>query len=105
MVVFRPKEVLSTPVTACVLALTVVQFGSFMYLYGPKFLSVDLAATKRFTVAERVRASLQAEFLNAFNHPNFILGGLPNINSTSFGQQTNTANAPRQAQLRLQFDF
>jgi carboxypeptidase family protein len=85
------------------------EFGEYIYLYGPKFVSADFAATKRFTITERVKAAFQAEFLNAFNHPNFVLTGFGNVNlsvnNTTFGQQTRTAQAPRQIQFRLQFEF
>jgi hypothetical protein len=85
------------------------EFGEYIYLYGPKFVSADFAATKRFTITERVKAAFQAEFLNAFNHPSFVLTGFGNVNlsvtSATFGQQTRTAHAPRQIQFRLQFEF
>lgn len=85
------------------------EFGQYIYLYGPKFVSADLAVTKRFVVKERVKAAFQTEFLNAFNHPNFVLTGFGNVNlnvtSATFGQQTRTASAPRQVQFRLQIEF
>lgn len=41
------------------------------YFYGPHFINDDLAITKTIPIRENIRFSLQSEFLNAFNHPNF----------------------------------
>ncbi|HTU34827.1 MAG TPA: carboxypeptidase-like regulatory domain-containing protein [Candidatus Acidoferrum sp.] len=41
------------------------------YFYGPHFINDDIAVTKTIPIRENLRFSLQSEFLNAFNHPNF----------------------------------
>jgi hypothetical protein len=69
-----------------------------VYLYGPRFVNDDLSLTKRISITERIRFSLQMEALNAFNHPqfqpgsghgcNFVCGaggGFPVVQSSGFG--------------------
>jgi hypothetical protein len=75
------------------------QFGQFLYVYGPKWFSLDMAFKKDVPIREHLRFTLQGEFLNILNHPVF---GTPNlaIDSTGFGQISNTAVAPRNIQLR-----
>jgi hypothetical protein len=60
----------------------------------------DLSVFKEFRATERLRAQFRAEFLNAFNTPQF---GSPNtsVTSSSFGVITSQANAPRQIQFGL----
>ena len=43
--------------------------------------NVDLSAVKRFSLTERFSFQLQAQLLNAFNHPQFTPGSLNQINS------------------------
>ena len=45
-----------------------------IWLYGPRYVNDDLSLTKRIPITERVSFSLQAEALNAFNHPSFQVG-------------------------------
>jgi hypothetical protein len=72
--------------------------GQLVYLYGPHYINDDLAISKTIAIRENVRFSLQAEMLNAFNHPNFqpgtgtgcvyycyANGFSPGVNSSSFG--------------------
>ncbi len=67
----------------------------YFYLYGPHFIRFDLTASKKTTIAERVNLELRAEFLDAFNNVNFIVGSPTsttnsiNITATSFGRLTN----------------
>jgi hypothetical protein len=70
---------------------------SNLILYGPNFARFDLSAIKKFRLTERVNFELRAEFLNAFNNINFLIGSaasdLTNIGgfgNATFGQ---TANA------------
>lgn len=48
--------------------------GQRVWLYGPHNTFDDMAITKSIPITERVRFSLQAEMLNAFNHPVFSQG-------------------------------
>jgi len=60
----------------------------------------DLSLFKDFQIVERVRLQLRAEALNAFNTVRFS-GPNTSVTSSSFGQITTQANAPRQMQLGL----
>jgi hypothetical protein len=92
----------------------------YVYLYGPGFWNVDSALIKEIPIHERVHFLFQAEFLNIFNHPTFLvgtssfipgpsgtnLGGITSsIQSTTFGQNTSLANGARNIQLRAQITF
>jgi hypothetical protein len=97
---------LSAPMTAG-------QFGAFVYLYGPKFVTTDLSLTKAMPIIkERLRMEIRAEMVNAFNHPIFEVptGGTfdvtpISITATSFGRTTTTTTVPRQVQFRVRFTF
>lgn len=78
-----------------------------LFVYGPKFTRFDLSAVKKFRITERVNFEFRAEFLNAFNNINFLLGsaandvtGLGGQASATFGQfanayqDTSTTNDP-----------
>lgn len=60
----------------------------------------DLSLFKQFRPIERMAVQFRVEALNAFNTPRF---GGPNtsVTSTTFGQITSQANAPRQLQFGL----
>jgi hypothetical protein len=75
------------------------QFGQFLYVAGPGFFSADTAISKDIPIKERVRFTVQAEFLNFMNHPVFAPGSYA-INSTSFGQTSTVQVAARNVQLR-----
>lgn len=89
------------------------QFGSFVYLYGPRFATADLSLAKQIPIAgERVRMEFRAEMVNAFNHPVFEVptGGTfavtpISITATNFGRTTSTMTLPRQVQFRLRLAF
>jgi hypothetical protein len=67
---------------------------SNIVLYGPNFYRFDLSAIKKFRITETVNFELRAEFLNAFNHINFLVGSPNNdvnilgVGGTTFGQIT-----------------
>ncbi|HWP99121.1 MAG TPA: carboxypeptidase regulatory-like domain-containing protein [Vicinamibacterales bacterium] len=88
------------------------EWGELVFLYGPGLWNLDLGVAKRFRTGTRATISLEALFLNAFNHTDFLVGGASsdtgfavNINSTTFGQTTSTPGGPRNVQVRLQIDF
>jgi hypothetical protein len=65
---------------------------SNLVLYGPMFTKFDLSVVKRVRISERVNFEFRAEFLNAFNNINFLVGSAAaDINSTAAGS---TVNAP-----------
>jgi len=63
--------------------------GQIFYLYGPHQTFDDASLSKYVAISERVRLSVQAEFLNVFNHPTFgwrgNLSSQNNVQSSSFG--------------------
>ena len=75
------------------------QFGQFIYIYGPNYISTDMSVNKDVRITERVRFTLQAEAMNFLNHPVFGFGSL-SINSTSFGQLSSSRVSPRNIQIR-----
>jgi hypothetical protein len=100
-------------------------FGQQVWLHGPHNTFDDVSISKHFPITERFRFTLQAEMLNAFNHPTFSTGatnGCPQcgvsynfnaIQSGSFGilgGPLNTyPNSPnggaRAIELRGNFEF
>jgi hypothetical protein len=47
-------------------------------LFGPSFTRYDLSLVKRVKITEKVNFELRGEFLNAFNHINFMIGSAAN---------------------------
>ncbi len=79
------------------------QFGDLgrNALRGPDFLWSDFYLTKWFTLSERVKFRIEAQFFNVFNHPNFSLpsivaAGIPGnaATQTGFGAITSTTSPP-----------
>jgi carboxypeptidase family protein len=67
-----------------------------LILYGPKFTRFDLSAVKKLKFTESINFEFRAEFLNAFNNINFLVGGAANdvnniggFGNATFGQTTN----------------
>ncbi|HZS55197.1 MAG TPA: hypothetical protein VFA65_12400, partial [Bryobacteraceae bacterium] len=91
----------------------------YFYLYGPMFCRFDLTAAKKTRITEKMNLELRAEFLDAFNNVNFLVGSAGNsVNTTSilsstFGRLTagyqdiSTTNDPggRIIQLVARFNF
>jgi len=86
---------------------------SHVVLYGPHFTRFDLSVVKKVKITESVNFEFRAEFLDAFNNINFIVGNAGNdvnvitgaggtngIGGTAFGQltqayrDTSTTNDP-----------
>jgi hypothetical protein len=97
-------------------------FGQRVWIHGPHNTYDDVSITKHFPITERLRFSLQAEMLNAFNHPTFGPGatngganfGWNAIQSSTFGLITGGSlnpyqNSPnggaREIELRANFEF
>jgi len=89
--------------------------GQVFYIYGPHQTFNDMSLSKQFPITERIRLSLQGEFLNAFNHPTFNFLGYNyynNIQSGGFGTGSlNTTAYPfagnygRSIELRANLEF
>jgi hypothetical protein len=73
--------------------------GQRFYISGAWFWSFNSSVNKDVRINERLRLTLQGEFLNVLNHPEF---DLPNLSptSTTFGQVTSSMISPRNVQLR-----
>jgi hypothetical protein len=89
------------------------ELGQRVFLYGPGYWNADIGLSKRFSIGGGAWVNVEALFLNAFNHPSYLIGangfvdtGVPiSINDTTFGQTSVTASTPRNVQLRLQLNF
>jgi hypothetical protein len=64
--------------------------ANHVVLYGPSFARYDLSIVKKTKITERVGFEFRAEFLNAFNNINFIVGNPANDVNTigGFGNAT-----------------
>jgi hypothetical protein len=89
-------------------------FGSTLYLFGPHQTYEDMSLSKSIRITEKVRFSLQAEFLNVFNHPVFGWGNNSGFNSrnavesSTFGtgyELTTNGAGPRKLELRANIQF
>ncbi|HEY1677173.1 MAG TPA: carboxypeptidase-like regulatory domain-containing protein [Candidatus Sulfotelmatobacter sp.] len=78
---------------------------------GPNFVNTDLSFIKHFPLPyEGMRLDFRAEFFNAWNHPQFYLGGgasaMQDIEApSSFGVVNGTVNNPRVIQFALKLIF
>jgi hypothetical protein len=74
----------------CIEAFTGQCGTSHLVIYGPSFARYDLSAVKRFRITERTNFEFRAEFLNAFNHTNFLIGSAASdvVNVGGFGSAT-----------------
>ncbi|ABF39428.1 hypothetical protein Acid345_0423 [Candidatus Koribacter versatilis Ellin345] len=70
---------------------------------GPHYTDADISMQKNFPITERYRLQFRADFLNAFNHPNFAHPD-NTVGDTTFGLITGTQDA-RQIQFALKFYF
>jgi hypothetical protein len=80
------------------------QFGTLMWLRDPKWINTDMAITKVVPIHGEVNFTLQAEFLNAFNHTAWA-GMDTGVQDTTFGTTSSTANGPRNIEARGNFRF
>ncbi|MBS1806922.1 MAG: carboxypeptidase regulatory-like domain-containing protein [Acidobacteria bacterium] len=105
---------------SCIEAFTGQCGTTNLVLNGPRFDRYDLSVIKKFRMTETTNFELRAEFLNAFNHINFIVGSPNNdvntiggFSSATFGQvtqayrDTSTTNDPggRLVQIVARFNF
>jgi hypothetical protein len=77
--------------------------GSIVWLHGPSRFTQDMSLSKLIPIKEGTALNLQAEFINAWNHPTW---GTPNgsVQSGSFGTE-GIATGARQIELRGNFTF
>jgi hypothetical protein len=73
---------------------------------GPHYVDVDLSLQKNFLFGESTRLQFRADFLNAFNHPNFAA---PNMyysqTATTFGNITGSQDPRNLWMFALKFYF
>ena len=81
---------------------TAGQIGQKFYITGAWYWSLNTSLNKDVRINDRMRFTLQGEFLNILNHPEF---DLPNFSptSTTFGQVSSSMIAPRNIELRGYF--
>ncbi|MGH9752443.1 MAG: hypothetical protein ACREA2_06625 [Blastocatellia bacterium] len=71
---------------------------SRLVLEGPSFTRFDMSVVKKIRFTEQSNLEFRAEFLNAFNNVNFLIGGtaavdvatIANFNAGDFGRLQNT---------------
>ncbi|MBV8071022.1 MAG: hypothetical protein JO270_14025, partial [Acidobacteriaceae bacterium] len=63
---------------------------------GPGYFDTDLTLNKTFSITERFRLLIGANFFNILNHPNFDLP-VNNVALGNFGTITSTVSAPTSA--------
>jgi hypothetical protein len=83
---------------------TAGQFGTLMWLRDPKWINTDLEISKVIPLHREMNLTVQAAFLNAFNHPAWS-GMDTNVQSSTFGTTSGTANGPRNIEVRGNFRF
>lgn len=83
-----------------------LRYGS---LRNPPIRNFDLSAFKTFAITERVNLQFRAEFINAFNTPQFFSGPETNPASGNFGRIGGgvraQSNLPRFVQFALKLNF
>jgi len=78
--------------------------GDLLWLHGPKWISTDMSLTKLIPIHEQMNFTLQGIFINVFNHPAWV-GMDTGVQDTTFGTTSQTANLPRQIEVRGIFRF
>lgn len=73
-------------------------------VYGPGMQTMDLAVSREFAIAERMKFQFRGEFFNALNHTNL---GTPDrfVNTQQFGTITEATTPGRQIQLSARLSF
>lgn len=72
-------------------------------IFGPRESTFDASASKYFPIAERVKVKFAADFINAFNHPIWALGG-QSVGSPGLGEASDYGT-PRVIQMSLHVQF
>ncbi len=72
-------------------------YSGVMWLYGPSGIYCDLSLTKQTAITERLKFTLQAQFLNAFNHPVFGTGTTPAVGGSVRGSGWATTSSQSNA--------
>ncbi len=83
---------------------TAGQFGTLMWLHDPKWINTDMAITKVVPLPREMNFTLQAAFLNAFNHVAWA-GMDTGVQDYTFGTTSGAANGPRNVEIRGNLRF
>ncbi|MEG9431382.1 carboxypeptidase regulatory-like domain-containing protein [Terriglobus sp. ADX1] len=70
--------------------------------------NVDISLTKNNKITEHVNAAFRADFINAFNSPQFFNGPTSDVNSANFGKilgVSDQSNLPRFVQFSMKVEF
>ncbi|MGA8619394.1 MAG: hypothetical protein WB660_12870, partial [Candidatus Sulfotelmatobacter sp.] len=70
---------------------------------GPGYVDADISLQKNFPITENMKVQFRADFLNAFNHPNFSVPD-DSFGATTFGVSNSSQDA-REMQFALKFYF
>ncbi|HEY3454494.1 MAG TPA: TonB-dependent receptor [Bryobacteraceae bacterium] len=73
-------------------------------LFAPSLLGEDISIRRQISITERVKIALSGDFFNITNSVYFAAPGT-NIDSSTFGQVTTTANLPRKLQINARLTF
>lgn len=79
-------------------------YGKFLWLHDPRWINTDMSVTKVIPIYHELNFSLQAEFLNAFNHVAWA-GMDTGLQDGTFGTTSAAANGPRNIEFRGNFHF
>jgi hypothetical protein len=88
-------------------------WGASSYIYGPHWFNADLSINKSIPIRESIRATLQAQMLNVFNHPAFGMTGTNPLSaqalnfaqSTATGSTTGLITTARRIEIRANIEF
>jgi hypothetical protein len=80
------------------------QFGTLMWLHDPKWINTDMAITKIIPLPRETNFTIQAAFINAFNHVAWA-GMDTGVQDGTFGTTNGTANGPRNIEIRGNLRF
>ncbi len=111
-VVFLNPSLLANNPNAITPETTPGQLGNLIYLHGPGSWDVDFSLLKSIPIRERMSLDIRAEFINAFNHPNWAVPGVHgnspadymNVSAYQFTNATEVGG-PRQIQFRMELNF
>lgn len=78
--------------------------GDLLWLHGPKWINTDMSLTKLIPIHDQLNFTLQGVFINAFNHSAWV-GMDTGVQDYTFGTTNQTANLPRQVEVRGNFRF
>ena len=111
-VVFLNPTLLAQNPNAIAPETTPGQLGQMIYLHAPSAWDVDLSLLKAIPFRGNMSLDVRAEFINAFNHPNWGVPGPDGISPADYMNvsgfaftQADELSSPRQIQFRVNLNF